>query len=320
MSSVRTLGAADEVAVYIAYSLDNPITDHPIALTVGKFDGIHLGHQRMITTIIERARSQGFKSAVLTFDPHPKQVLRPQEDLRLLTSLEERIRLIAAHGTDYLIIAPFTQETVNTPAYDYMRQICAVLPLRELWVGPGFALGRRREGTIARLTEIGAEMGYTVGTVEPVMFQGGQVSSSRVRQMLREGDVATVQHLLGRHFVLHGIVVEGDKRGRTLGFPTANLSLAPIQALPADGVYACFAHVYEQRIPAVTNIGMRPTFGELRHLVETHLLDWSGNLYGLPIQVEFLHYLRGEHKFAGVDELVAQIGRDAEQARTLLQP
>jgi riboflavin kinase/FMN adenylyltransferase len=196
--------------------------------------------------------------------------------------------------------------------------MCAALPLRELWVGESFALGRKREGTVPRLTEIGRSLGYTVGTLATLVINGERVSSSRVRAMLLAGDVAGVEHLLGRHFTLYSTVVEGDHRGRTIGFPTANLAIHENHALPADGVYACYAYVDGQARPAVTNIGLRPTFGELRRTVETYLLDWSGNLYGQTIRVAFVHRLRGERKFDGVDALVAQITRDVEQARALL--
>jgi riboflavin kinase/FMN adenylyltransferase len=287
-------------------------------MTIGKFDGVHLGHQHMIRHVVERAHNQGMQGAVLTFDPHPGTVLRPQKDIRLLTSLEERIELIAALGVDVLVVAPFNQETMSTPPYAYMRKICAALPLRELWVGENFALGRKREGNILRLAEIGRELGYTVGTLDTLIIGGERVSSSRVRTMLVEGNVAMVEQLLGRHFDLHSLVVEGDHRGRTIGFPTANLAINERHALPADGVYTCYAHVDGRAWPAVTNIGIRPTFGELRRTVETHLLDWSGDLYGQSIRVEFLHRLRGEYKFDGIDALIAQITRDVEQARALL--
>jgi riboflavin kinase/FMN adenylyltransferase len=304
--------------VHTVFSLEHPVTDQPVVLTVGKFDGVHLGHQRLIGTALERARSQGLACAVLTFDPHPEVVLHPDKEVRLLTTLEERRRLIGTLGADFLVIAPFNRETMSTPAYDYMRQICNIMPLRELWVGEGFALGRKREGTVPRLTEIGHDLGYTVGTVDPVMLGGERVNSSRVRRMLLEGAVTDVEPLLGRPFSFCGEVVEGDRRGRTIGFPTANLRADARQVLPADGVYACAVHAAGEILPAVTNIGVRPTFDGLRHMVEAHLLDWFGDLYGQTLRLEFFHYLRGERKFSGIEDLTAQIRRDAEQARKLL--
>lgn len=302
----------------IAYSLDHPLTDRPTVLVIGKFDGVHLGHQLLIRTAVERAQQLGFHSAVLTFEPHPDVVIRLGRELYLLTSLEERIALIAALNPDLLIVAPFTRETMGTPAYDYMRQICTAVPLRELWVGSDFALGRKREGDVPRLMEIGQELGYAVGTVAPVQVGGAPVSASRVRQLLYASDVQGVIPLLGRPFWLRGVVVEGDRRGHTLGFPTANIAVDPVHALPADGVYACRVNLADGLLPAVTNVGTRPTFEGVRRTVEAHLLDWSGNLYGQTLRLEFWHHLRGERKFNGIDELVAQIGRDAERARALL--
>lgn len=305
--------------MHTVYSLEQPVTDQPAVLTIGKFDGVHLGHQRLIDTAVERARSRGFASAVMTFDPHPDRVIRPDNPLRLLTTLDERGPLIAALGVDVLIVAPFTRETMATPAFDYMRQICTALPLGELWVGEGFALGRKREGDVPRLSEIGHDLGYTVGTVAAVHLNGEPVNSSRIRRLLAEGAVAETVPLLGRPFALTGTVEEGDRRGRTIGFPTANLAIDESHALPADGVYACYVFVRDTALPAVTNIGVRPTFGSLRRTVEAHLLDWSGDLYGQVVRLAFVHHLRGERKFNGIDDLRAQITHDAQQARTLLQ-
>lgn len=287
-------------------------------LTIGKFDGVHLGHQRLVRGAVARAQQLGFASAVLTFEPHPDVVIRPERELYLLTSLEERIELLAQLGPELLLVVPFSRETMTTPAGDYMRQICTVLPLRELWVGEDFALGRGREGTVPRLRAIGQELGYTVETMGAVELDGAPVSASRVRQRLYAGDVEGAIPLLGRPFWIRGTVVQGDRRGHELGFPTANIAVAPVHALPADGVYACRVYLNGEALPAVTNVGTRPTFGGTRRTVEAHLLDWSGNLYGEHLRLEFLHHLRGEQKFNGIDELVAQIGRDATRARELL--
>lgn len=303
----------------VAFSLDHPLTSQPVVLTMGRFDGVHLGHQLLIRTAIERARELGFASAVLTWDPHPNTVIRPDQPLYLLTSLEERIELIGALGPDWLVVAPFTHATMHTPAVDYMRQICTALPVRELWVGDDFAMGHKREGDIPRLMEIGRDLGYAVGAVARMEGAGAAISSSLVRTMLQSGDVAGVMPLLGRPFWLRGPVVMGDQRGQTIGFPTANLAVDPNHVLPADGVYACYAYLDATPLPAVTNIGMRPTFNAPRRTVEAHLLDWSSDLYGRTLRLEFIQRLRGEQKFNGITELVAQIGRDAEAARALLR-
>jgi riboflavin kinase/FMN adenylyltransferase len=304
--------------VQIARTLDQPLTDRPVVLTIGRFDGVHLGHQLLVRTAVERAQKLGFTSAVLTWEPHPNAVIRPDQPLHLLTNLEERIELIGALGPDLLVVAPFTRETMSTSAAVYMRHICVALPLRELWVGSDFAMGYKREGDIPRLMEIGRDLGYAVGTVNREDANGETISSSRVRQLLRAGDVEGVQPLLGRPFGLRGVVVEGDRRGRTIGFPTANLVIDAIHVLPADGVYACVVYLDGAPLPAVTNVGLRPTFNSTSRTVEAHLLDWEGDIYGHSLRIEFLHRLRGEQKFNGVAELVAQISRDAARARELL--
>jgi riboflavin kinase/FMN adenylyltransferase len=307
--------------VQIVYSLTPGITDQPVVLTMGKYDGLHLGHQQLIRTTVERARELGMRSVVLTWEPHPNAVIRPDQPLRLITLLDEKIARIADLGPDLLIIAPFTGETKATSAEAYMAQIHAAVPLRELWVGEGFAMGRGRTGDVPSLMAIGRDLGFAVGAVSEVRNSTTPVSASLVRERLDAGDVTGAQELLGRSFALRGTVVEGDKRGRTIGFPTANLQIDPLQIVPADGVYACRAFLADGSayLPAVTNIGVRPTFDGLRRTVEAHLLDWSGDLYGQVVRLTFEQRLRGEQKFAGIDALVAQIRRDADAARSLLR-
>lgn len=304
----------------LTLSLEHTIAEEPVILTIGKFDGVHLGHQHLIKFVVERARSLQLRSAVLTFEPHPGLVLHPDSDLKLLTTLEERCELIADLQPDHLVIVPFNRLTMMTSARDYVAQINHVLPLRELWVGENFALGRKREGNVPRLREIGQELGYTLQTVSPIYLDDQVVNSSRIRQLLHEGAVEAVQPLLGRPYGINTMVEEGDKRGHTIGFPTANLAIPHRRAIPAHGVYACMTSFEHDRTlrPTVTNVGIRPTFDGTRRTVEAHLLDWSGNLYGQIIQVDFLHRLRGEQRFNGIDELRAQIARDIEQARQLL--
>jgi riboflavin kinase / FMN adenylyltransferase len=306
--------------VQIARSLSPGLSQQPAVLTMGKYDGLHLGHQQLIRTTVERARELGLISVVLTWEPHPNAVIRPDQPLRLITLLEEKIARIADLGPDLLIIAPFTADTKATSAADYMAQIRAAVPLRELWVGEGFAMGRGRSGDVPSLMTIGRDLGFAVGAVSAIRNDTTPVSASLVRERLDAGDVTGTQALLGRPFALRGTVVEGDKRGRTIGFPTANLHLDPQQLLPADGVYACRAFLADgsANLPAVTNIGVRPTFDGLRRTVEAHLLDWSGDLYGQGVRLTFEHRLRGEQKFNGIDALVAQIRRDAEAARQIL--
>ncbi|MGB9634028.1 MAG: bifunctional riboflavin kinase/FMN adenylyltransferase, partial [Chloroflexaceae bacterium] len=241
----------------VVRSLTPGLSTRPSVLTMGKYDGVHLGHQQLISTTIERARSLGMQSVVLTWEPHPNAVIRPDLPLQLLTSLEERIELIAGLGPDLLIVAPFTTETRDTSAEAYMQQIVAAAPVRELWVGEDFAMGRGRSGDVAALMTIGVKLGFAVGAVRKVIVGGEPVSASRVREVLRRGAVDEAVALLGRPFGLRGIVVEGDRRGRTIGFPTANLRIDPTHVLPADGVYAGHVYLNGEALPAVTNVGLR---------------------------------------------------------------
>lgn len=301
----------------LADSLDNPLSSTPIVLTIGVFDGVHLGHQRLIRTAVERAASLGYASAVITFDPHPNTVIQPDIPLSLLSSIEERSKLIEDLGADILVVAPFNREVMSTPAADYMRQIKHALPLKELWIGHDFALGRRREGNFTKLSEIGQELGYTVGTVARVLIGDQVISSSRIREALQAGQVADVVPLLGRFYWLEGKIIKGDQRGRTIGFPTANFSIAENHILPADGVYACYVTVDGQRYQAVTNIGKRPTFDGLKRTVEAHLLDFEGDLYDKVLRLECIDRIRNEQRFAGIDALIAQIRKDVETAREI---
>ena len=300
------------------YSLETTHVETPIALTIGAFDGVHLGHQHLIQQVRTAARIGG-QSAVLTFDPHPDLILRPERRRLYLTTLEERVSLIEALAVDHLIVLRFDQELARVPAEAFMERVCRAMNLRELWTGTGFRLGAGGLGTVEVLERIGREHGYTVHEVGPFYLGDQAVSSTLIRQMLDAGRVDEAARFLGRPFALVGEVVHGDHRGRTIGFATANIAVPDEQLVPADGVYACRVQLSgaTTSLPAVTNIGVRPTFGSLRRTVEAHLLDWNGDLYGTTIRVAFVQRLRGEQKFAGIDELVAQIRADVATARSL---
>jgi riboflavin kinase / FMN adenylyltransferase len=295
----------------------------PVFLTIGNFDGVHRGHQMLVTDLARAAHAAGGLAGLLTFEPHPLAVLRPNVRVLRLTSNEERAEVLAALGLDFAIVLPFTLETAATPAADFMQQITQHLTLRELWVGPDFALGRAREGNATRLAELGQALGYRVQVVPPYDWEGEPVRSSRVRSLLSdEGAVEAAAGLLGRPYQVWGEIVQGAQRGRTLGFPTANLALPDDRLVPAHGVYACWAWRDDGAAltghPAVVNIGVRPSFDNGQPSVEAYLLDYDGDLYGETVGLSFIRRLRGEQRFGDIAALVAQIRADADAARQVL--
>jgi riboflavin kinase/FMN adenylyltransferase len=304
----------------LVHGLIHPINSHDTVLTIGAFDGVHRGHQHLIGGAVRRARELGCQSAVLTFDPHPDLVIHPERDRLYLTSLEERAELIGHLGVDLLIVMPFTRQTMGLTAQDFMEQVRRAIVLRELWIGWDFALGRKREGNLARLRELGQQLSYTVHPVDPfVLADGTPISSTRVRSALAKGDLDTAAMLLGRPFAVQGPVAEGDRRGRTIGFPTANIAVDQQHVLPADGVYVCDAEVGGRRYGAVTNIGLRPTFDGTRRKVEAYLLDFTDDIYAETLRLTLRHRLRGEKKFDGIAALVAQISADVATSRAWLR-
>jgi riboflavin kinase/FMN adenylyltransferase len=288
-------------------------------LTIGVFDGVHLGHKHLIAKLKELAQKQGDLSGVITFSQHPREVLSPQTRLPSLTGLEQRLALLQDEGVDIVIPLPFTPRIANLSPKQFLSLLKEYLKVKGLVVGPDFALGKDRQGDIDALRQLGKEMGFSVTVVPPLRIGGEVVSSTAIRKALADGDMEKAQKLLGRPFRLQGRVVSGDKRGIKLGFPTANLEAAPGQALPASGVYACRAHVEGQAYPAMTNIGTRPTFGGGQQLVEVYLLDYNGDLYGQELAIDIIERLRDEKKFDTAEQLKEQIARDIKQGQTLLK-
>lgn len=270
--------------------------------------------------MIEQARQLDSAAGVLTFHPHPRLVLKRQAEPLYLTSLEERLERLRDSGVDFVAPLTFTSTLAQVSAEDFVDALVDEVKLRHVVVGPGFALGRGREGNAARLGELGATRGFTVETVQPLVEDGQVVSSTAIRSALLEGRVADAAGLLGRPFTLGGPVVQGDQRGRTIGFPTANIGIGPDRLLPANGVYATYAHLGDARHLAATNIGERPTFGVNAKTVEAHLLDFDRDIYGQEVRLEFVERLRPEQRFAGIDALREQISRDVERAREILSP
>lgn len=291
-----------------------------VYLTIGNFDGVHRGHQALVSALAAAAHATGCLAGLLTFDPHPLTVLRPDMALAALTSAEERADLLAALGLDFVLILPFSRQVADQPAVEFMQELTRRIPLRALWVGPDFALGRGREGDVHRLAEIGGELGYRVEVIPPFDWLGQPVRSSRIRALLSEaGAAAAAADLLGRPYQLWGAVTEGYRRGRRIGFPTANVAPPAGRLVPANGVYACWAWRATRGHPAVVNVGVRPTFaGEAERSIEAHLLDFADDLYGETLGLSFVARLRGEQRFASVAALAAQIAADAAAAGRLL--
>ncbi len=287
-------------------------------LTVGVFDGVHLGHQRLLTHLRNEAQQRDLLTGVVTFKSHPQKVLSPGRKLLWLSNLETRTNLLRSFGIDVIVTLPFTPQLAELTAREFVQLLKDYLKMRGLVVGPDFALGKNREGSADQLRLLGQEMGFIVEVVPPVVLDGEVISSSAVRLALAQGDMGTVEKLFGRPFSLTGQVVTGDRRGRVLGFPTANLDVEPEQALPSDGVYVTVAHIDHESLPSVTNIGVRPTFGGGKHLVEAYLLDYEGELREQRLRIDLLDKLRDEKHFDTAEELKAQIRKDVEQARAIL--
>ncbi len=290
-----------------------------MALTIGVFDGVHLGHQALIAETVRQARESGSLAGVVTFAGHPRQVLGKHKELPHLTSHEQRIKLLEAAGIDRVITLRFTKELASLPAGDFVGLLVKYLSMKSLVVGPDFALGKGREGNIEALNKFGQAQGFRLTVVPPRLKYGHKISSTLIRKAMADSNMALVHDLLGRYFSLEGKVELGEGRGAILGIPTANLGITPDQALPADGVYATVACVENKQIPSITNIGTRPTFGAGRRTVETHLLDFSGQLYGQMLEIAIIEQIRPEQKFGAVGELLVQIKEDIAQARRILE-
>ncbi len=290
-----------------------------MALTIGVFDGVHRGHQRLIGKVVDEAKQHGCSAGVLTFRNHPDSVFNPDFCPRYITSVPERIRLIKQIGVDFVVPITFDREIAAIRAKDFAAMLCDTLRLRSLVVGPDFAMGYKREGTVDALSAIGADMGFTVSIVELLSEDAAPVSSTGIRHALVRGDVSAAAKMLGRNFTLDGTVVSGEKRGRTLGYPTANLAVSPGMAIPANGIYACRAYVDGVAHMAATSIGVRPTFNGEGRTIEAFLLQFDKDLYNKGLSLEFVQRLRDELKFDSVDDLLEQMRQDVEQTQAILQ-
>lgn len=288
-------------------------------LTVGVFDGVHLGHKRLLLKLLEQARQSDLLSGVVTFHQHPEDLFSSPTKLPFLTDMEARISLLRNEGVDIVVPLSFTNELAQLGARQFASLLQKHLRMRGLVIGPDFALGRGREGDAVTLQRLGQDMNFSVTVVPPLEINGEIVSSTAIRKALADGDMKKFRQLSGSSFSLRGKVVSGAGRGEILGFPTANLDISSGQALPPDGVYASWAYVNGKAYPSMTNIGQCPTFGDGERTVEAYLVDYIGDLYGHELQIDLVDRLRDEKKFASADELKAQVAEDIKQGKTILE-
>jgi len=288
-------------------------------LTIGVFDGVHLGHQHLLSQLRERARELNLLSGVITFRQHPRAVLSSRAELPYLTSLEEKVSLIKNEGIDSVIPLSFTPELAQLSARQFVGLLLKHLRMRGLILGNDFVLGRNREGDVDALRRLGEEMGFSVDAVPPLRISHKVVSSTAIRDALAKGNMKKVSSLIGRFFSLQGRVTKGAGRGSGLGFPTANLEIDPEHILPADGVYATRIYIDGKSYPSVTNIGKNPTFGENKRTVETYIINYSGNLYERELKIDFIERLRGEKRFESVEDLIRQMTADVQQGKIILE-
>ena len=300
----------------IFHGTENANIMRPTVLTLGVFDGLHLGHQRIMQTVVERAEAVGAIATAITFDPHPRAVLHPETAPPLLQTLDQRLANFEVLGIEQAIVIRFTREFAGKPAEVFLEEIVHDrLHAREVYLGKGFAFGKERGGNIELLREMSSKLGFFADEVDEVKIRGQRISSSRIRQLLAEGRVNLVRRMLGRPYGVEGVIIRGNRRGHTIGFPTANLK-PHNRVIPKFGVYATATLIDGTWRKSITNIGVRPTFEDTAEpSIETYIFDFDDELYGDVLRVRFLHRIRDERKFSGVEQLKAQIERDTRHAR-----
>lgn len=284
-------------------------------LTIGVFDGVHLGHKSLISELIKRAKQKGLQSGVVTFKQHPRRVINPGNEIQFLTNLQLKIKLLKDEGVDFVIPLNFTKEIADINASDFISLLQKYLKMQGLLVGPDFALGSNRKGDIPFLKRLSESMNFEFDTIPPFKNSIGIISSTSIRNALSTGDMEKACHLLGRYFSIEGEVIQGTGTGKKIGFPTANLDVDSEQALPLEGIYATRTLFDGQCHDSVTFFGKRVTFGDTRRTIETHLIDYDKDLYHKNIKIDIIYRLRSEIKFESADELAKQIGKDIIAAK-----
>lgn len=302
----------------IRNSSESGIIKKPLAIALGNFDGVHLGHRAIISRCVSECREEGWEPAVLTLEPHPALVLG-EKRLQLINTLEQKLALFASLGVQYTILLPFSVRTAAIAPEDFVRKILIdTYKAKRVYCGFNYTFGQKGAGTSQTLVLLGEKSGLQVRVISPVIINGEVVSSSLIREKYAYGDLETAIKLLGYRPAMEGPVTQGEQRGRKLGFPTANMQISENILLPADGVYAVWAKVHEQVLPAVVNIGFRPTFAKKARSVEVHILDYQGDLYGLHMRIEMVKRIRPERRFASGSELTNQVNKDIQTARKIL--
>lgn len=298
------------------HGTDNAEIARPTVLTLGVFDGLHLGHQLIMKTVVDRAKEAGAVPTVITFEPHPRAVLHPESAPPLLQTFDQKIEALGVLGIQQTIVIRFDKTFSEIRAEDFLREVVANrLQAKAVYLGRGFAFGHNREGDIKLLRSVSERLGFFADEVAEVRLRGRRIGSTRIRELLQQGQVNLARRMLGRPYGVEGQVVRGASRGATLGFPTANLH-PQNRVIPRGGVYVTATLIEGQWRRSVTNIGTRPTFGDaVEPSVETYVLGWSGDLYGDVLRVRFLHRLRDEKKFGSIDELKTQIDRDVARSQ-----
>lgn len=292
--------------------------DKSTLITIGVFDGVHIGHQSLLSFLARKAKENGLLSVAITFKTHPEAIISPVKRQPWLTDLETRLKLIKSSGVDLVIAVSFDKKISSMDAQQFTQILRKYLKMAGLVIGPDFAMGSNRQGNVDALKKLGDEHGFTVDVVSPFFYRGEVISSSAIRQLLAQGNVEKAGRFLGRPFRFSGRVVSGDKRGKTLGFPTANLEPQPEFAVPSDGIYMTTTTITDKMLPSVTNIGIRPTFRGRKRLIETNILDYNGDLYGQMISIDFIDHIRDEQQFNSVEELKVQMRKDVEAVRAQL--
>tara|TARA_B100000029_G_scaffold250212_1_gene247186 strand:+ start:1883 stop:2914 length:1032 start_codon:yes stop_codon:yes gene_type:complete len=312
-----TITQRDKIIMRYRQQLADAASERNTTVTIGVFDGVHRGHCYLISELLALSPPD-HDSAVVTFINHPASIINPDFKVSFLTSTSRKIQLLKDQGVKIVVPLDFSKSLSEVTARDFAQMLVDLLNMKGLVLGPDCAIGKNREGDAKLLEQLGHEMGFWVRTITPYTENGLTIRSRIIRQSISDGNIVHANSLLGRRFLLSGQVVHGDKRGRELGFPTANLSINEELLLPGDGIFAAWAHINGKRYMSATSIGIRPTFGLSERLVEAYILDFSGDLYGQNIDLKFVERIRGQEAFANIESLIHQVNADVTNTRAIL--